>query len=60
MNAARQTIRQAPRFAAQLRTPAQRRLASSTGPAGESTFVKERRAVKEHAKATTGESDCLD
>ncbi|RKU41999.1 Cytochrome c oxidase subunit 6A, mitochondrial [Coniochaeta pulveracea] len=52
MNAARQTIRQAPRFAAQLRTPAQRRLAS-TGSSGENAFVRERRAVKEHAQATT-------
>ncbi|KAK4200259.1 putative cytochrome c oxidase polypeptide VIa [Triangularia verruculosa] len=44
--------RQLMRFAAQLRTQAQRRLAS-TEHAGESTFARERRHVKEHAKGTT-------
>ena len=57
----RQIIHSAPRFTAQLRSPAvrsmvQRRLASSS-PAqpGENAFIRERRAVKEHAAATTGE-----
>ncbi|KAK4649617.1 Cytochrome c oxidase subunit 13, mitochondrial [Podospora pseudocomata] len=44
--------RQVMRFAAQLRTQAQRRLAS-TEHAGENAFVRERRHVKEHAKGTT-------
>ncbi|KAK0725595.1 cytochrome c oxidase, subunit VIa [Lasiosphaeris hirsuta] len=49
----------ATRFAAQLRSPAvrstvQRRLASSgPAPAGENAFVRERRAVKEHAAGST-------
>lgn len=54
MNAARQIIQR--RLAAQL-APAQRRLAS-TG-ASENAFIRERRAVKEHAQATTGELSCL-
>jgi hypothetical protein len=58
----------APRFAAPLRTPAarspnlrqvvQRRFVETSRPAEEiateNAFVKERRAVKEHAAATTG------
>lgn len=52
----RQLLRGAPRFAARLRSPVvQRRLASSTPQAGENAFVRERRAVKEHAAGTTGE-----
>jgi len=56
----RQLLRGAPRVAAQLRSPAvrsmvQRRLASTTPQAGENAFVRERRAVKEHAAGTTGE-----
>ena len=57
----RQIVRAAPRFASQLRSPAvrsafQRRLMSSpaTGSSTENAFVRERRAVKEHAAATTG------
>ncbi|KAH6874953.1 putative cytochrome c oxidase subunit VIa [Thelonectria olida] len=50
MSAARQLTRTVPRFAAQLRTPAQRRLASS---ATENAFIKEREHIKEHAKGTT-------
>ncbi|KAH6688864.1 cytochrome c oxidase polypeptide VIa [Plectosphaerella plurivora] len=45
----RQMLRAAPRFAAQLRTPVQRRLASS----GENAFVRERQHVKEHAAGST-------
>ena len=62
MFAQRQIGRLAPRFAANVRTPAarstvQRRLMSSTeaGSSTEPAFVRERRAVKEHAAATTGE-----
>jgi cytochrome c oxidase subunit 6a len=50
MFAARQLSRTAPRAAAQLRSPAQRRLASST----QNEFIKERQHIKEHAKGTTG------
>lgn len=46
----RQIVRAAPRLTAQLRAQAQRRFAST-----ETEFVRERRAVKEHARATTGE-----
>ncbi|CRK15106.1 hypothetical protein BN1723_010534 [Verticillium longisporum] len=46
----RQILRAAPRFAAQLRAPAQRRLASS---AGENAFISERQHAKEHASGTT-------
>lgn len=46
--------RTAPRVAAQLRAPAQRRLASS---ATENAFIKERQHIKEHAAGTTGEWD---
>jgi hypothetical protein len=61
MSFQRQLLRGAPRFTAQLRSPVirsvmQRRLASSTPQAGENAFVRERKAVKEHAAATTGES----
>ena len=51
----RQVMRAAPRFAAQFRAPVQRRLMSSpaSGSSTESAFVRERRAVKEHAHATT-------
>ncbi|KAL9943182.1 hypothetical protein D7B24_004997 [Verticillium nonalfalfae] len=49
----RQILRAAPRFAAQLRAPAQRRLASS---AGENAFISERQHAKEHASGTTGPS----
>ncbi|KAK7428381.1 hypothetical protein QQZ08_005138 [Neonectria magnoliae] len=52
MSAVRQLARTAPRFVAQLRAPAQRRLAST---ATENAFVKERQHIKEHAKSTTGE-----
>lgn len=51
MFATRQAIRNAPRFAAQVRAPAQRRLASS---ATENEFVKERQHIKDHAVGTTG------
>lgn len=54
MFAARQALRNAPRFAAQARAPAQRRLASS---ATENEFVKERQHIKDHAKGTTGKPD---
>ncbi|KAK1758392.1 putative cytochrome c oxidase subunit protein [Echria macrotheca] len=54
MFAQRQLLRGAPRLSAQLRTPLQRRLASSTpAQAGENAFIRERRAVKEHAAGTT-------
>lgn len=46
----RQILRAAPRFTAQLRAQAQRRLASTQ----ENTFVRERRKAKEHAAGTTG------
>jgi cytochrome c oxidase subunit 6a len=51
MFAARQFTRSAPRFTAQLRAPAQRRLASTST---ENEFIKERQHIKEHAKGTTG------
>jgi hypothetical protein len=51
MNASRQVTRNVPRFATQLRTPIQRRFASTA----ENEFIKERQHVKEHAKETTGE-----
>lgn len=51
MFAARQVTRTAPRFAAQLRTPMQRRFASSA----ENEFISERQHIKEHAQGTTGE-----
>lgn len=51
MFAARQVTRNAPRFAAQLRTPMQRRFASTA----ENEFIAERQHIKEHAKGTTGE-----
>lgn len=57
MSAVRQLARTAPRFAAQLRAPAQRRLAST---ATENAFVKERQHIKEHAAGTSGEwNRCL-
>ncbi|CAG9945578.1 unnamed protein product [Clonostachys rosea f. rosea IK726] len=49
MFGARHFARSAPRFAAQLRAPAQRRLLTT----GENEFVKERQHIKEHAKGTT-------
>ncbi|CAM1501671.1 Fc.00g036550.m01.CDS01 [Cosmosporella sp. VM-42] len=49
MSAAR-LARSAPRFAAQMRAPAQRRMASS---ATENEFIKERQHIKDHAKGTT-------
>jgi hypothetical protein len=53
----RQISRAAPRFTAQLRAQAQRRFASTET---ENHFVRERRHVKEHAGATTGEdSPCI-
>jgi hypothetical protein len=52
MNAQRQIARAVPRVNAQLRTQAQRRLASTET---ENHFVRERRHVKEHAGPTTGE-----
>jgi hypothetical protein len=51
MFAARQVTRNAPRFAAQLRTPMQRRFASTA----ENEFVTERQHIKEHAQGSTGE-----
>lgn len=39
------------RLSAQLRAPAQRRLASSST---ENAFIKERQHIKEHAAGTTG------
>nr|AST15019.1 cox13 [Trichoderma spinulosum]AST15028.1 cox13 [Trichoderma spinulosum] len=51
MFAARQVTRNAPRFAAQLRNPMQRRFASTA----ENEFIAERQHIKEHAKGTTGE-----
>lgn len=53
MIAQRQIARAAPRFTAQLRAQAQRRFAST-----ETEFARERRHVKEHAGATTGEDFC--
>ncbi|PHH90956.1 hypothetical protein CDD83_2084 [Cordyceps sp. RAO-2017] len=50
MFASRQAVRGASRFAAQLRAPAQRRLASSST---ENQFIKERQHIKEHAAGTT-------
>ncbi|KAH7175956.1 putative cytochrome c oxidase subunit VIa [Dactylonectria macrodidyma] len=50
MSAARQLARTVPRFAAQLRAPAQRRLASTST---ENAFIKERQHIKEHAVGTT-------
>ena len=52
MNAQRQFARAAQRFSAQFRAQTQRRFASVET---ETSFVRERRHVKEHAKATTGE-----
>jgi cytochrome c oxidase subunit 6a len=52
MNAQRQFARAAQRFSAQFRAQTQRRFASVET---ENHFVRERRHVKEHAKATTGE-----
>lgn len=49
MLAQRQIVRAAPRFTAQLRAQAQRRFAST-----ENQFVRERQAVKEHARETVG------
>lgn len=51
MSAARQLARSTPRFTAQLRAPAQRRMASS---ATENEFIKERQHIKDHAKGSTG------
>ncbi|KAK4154865.1 cytochrome c oxidase, subunit VIa [Chaetomidium leptoderma] len=51
MFAQRQIARAVPRFNAQLRAQAQRRFASVETT--ENHFVRERRHVKEHAKATT-------
>ncbi|KAF7563845.1 hypothetical protein G7046_g243 [Stylonectria norvegica] len=50
MLAARQIPRTASRFAAQLRAPAQRRLASTSV---ENEFVKERQHIKEHAAGSS-------
>ena len=58
----RQLLRAVPRLTAQLKTPAQRRLASHTPSAGSSTenaFIRERRAVKEHAAGSAGELSTL-
>ncbi|KFA66115.1 hypothetical protein S40285_04292 [Stachybotrys chlorohalonatus IBT 40285] len=49
MFASRQLVRNAPRAAARLRAPVQRRFASTT----ENEFIKERQHIKEHAKGTT-------
>lgn len=55
---ARQILRSAPRFARQAaRAPAQRRLMSSpatTSSGTENAFIRERKAVKDHAAGTTG------
>jgi cytochrome c oxidase subunit 6a len=56
MFASRQVVRNAPRFAAQMRAPAQRRLASS---ATENEFIKERQHIKEHAQGSTGERKAI-
>jgi cytochrome c oxidase subunit 6a len=53
MFASRQLTRNASRFTASLRAPAQRRFASS---ATENEFIKERAHIKEHANGTTGQS----
>ncbi|KAK2075130.1 hypothetical protein P8C59_009282 [Phyllachora maydis] len=56
MIAQRQIARAAPRFSFQLRPTTQRRFASSTPSTGsnsESAFLRERKAVKEHAASTT-------
>lgn len=53
MIAQRPIARAGQRFAAQFRAQAARRFASTEA---ESSFVRERRHVKEHAKATTGEN----
>lgn len=53
MLASRLATRNAARFTAQLRAPAQRRLASTSA---ENEFIKERQHIKEHAQGTTGES----
>lgn len=50
MLGARQFVRSAPRFSAQLRATAQRRFASS----GQNEFIAERQHIKEHAQGTTG------
>lgn len=50
MSAAR-FARSAPRFAAQLRAPTQRRFASG---AAQNEFIAERQHIKEHAKESTG------
>ncbi|TPX14865.1 uncharacterized protein E0L32_004974 [Thyridium curvatum] len=54
---ARQILRSAPRFARQAaRAPAQRRLMSSPATASsgtENAFIRERKAVKDHAAGTT-------
>ncbi|KAM5347065.1 hypothetical protein ACJ41O_010070 [Fusarium nematophilum] len=50
MSAVRQFTRTASRFSAQLRVPAQRRLASTSV---ENEFIKERQHIKEHAQGTT-------
>ncbi|KAG5992145.1 hypothetical protein E4U54_003737 [Claviceps lovelessii] len=46
----RAVVRAASRLPAQLRAPAQRRLASTST---ENEFIKERQHLKEHAKGTT-------
>ncbi|KAK2594620.1 hypothetical protein QQS21_007657 [Conoideocrella luteorostrata] len=46
----RTVARNAWRFGAQLRAPAQRRFASTSA---ENEFIKERQHIKEHAKSTT-------
>lgn len=45
--------RSTPRFAAQLRAPAQRRFASGSA---QNQFISERQHIKEHAKESTGKS----
>lgn len=52
MIAQRQIARAASRFTARARGQAQRRFASTEA---ENSFVRERRHVKEHAQATTGQ-----
>lgn len=53
MFASRLAARTASRYTAQLRLPAQRRLASSSA---ENEFIRERQNIKEHAKGSTGQS----
>jgi hypothetical protein len=59
MFTARQMLRQAPRLGAQLRAPVMRNVVQRRLASTESNFVKERRAVKEHAESSTGMSGSI-